>query len=220
MVLFFEQPVENWKWALTMEEKMTAYLARKEKHSACNQIQQWAAYQPAQKGSQQWHYWRQVIFDSSVRALHTYPASQRIWGVDWTWLLAPGLPSPLFLEAAGPGPHPCQLHYQAGLPSPCRAASTCCSLTSSSEFPSSYLDDRLEDITKKGKHVYLPNPYYCFSKKFSNSLLQPNSVEIRFLPQVTVIPLLSREQRTLSVLLTKISTYLRDINLCWYSWRS
>lgn len=112
------------------------------------------------------------------------------------WLnLAAGLRPAQFtvLRDCGARPPPLPIRYHAGLSGPCRAASTCCSLTSSSEFPSSYLDDRLEGITKKGKHGYLPNPYYCFSKKFSNSLLQPNSIGIGFLPQVTVIPLLTQD---------------------------
>lgn len=73
------------------------------------------------------------------------------------------------LKAVGPGPsgqglclrQPC---YHTRLPALCRAVSACCSLTSCSEFPSSYLDDRLEGITEKKKHGYLPNPHYCFSR--------------------------------------------------------
>lgn len=100
----------------------------------------------------------------------------------------------------------CQPGYHTGLPVPHRAASAWCSPTSSSEFPTSYPDDRLEGIMEKGNHGYLPNPHCCFHKNCSSCLTQPHSAIIFIdFPNTDccVDHVFSKECRTLSVLLMK-----------------
>lgn len=144
---------------------------------------------------------------------------QTMWGT-WTtnWVCpAPGL------WGWTSGQSFCQPSYHTGFPVPHRAASPHCCPTSSSDFPSSHPDDRLEGIMEKGNHRYLPNPHCCFHKNCCSCLPQPdfagNYIELS-ITDCCLDPVLNRVKNIIAAFDEDI--YIPEWqchNLSWYSWR-